>query len=330
MGTPDTVQQKPVHTRSKNSFLDRKITAREIIFIAALAFCFSSLITPPLALLAGILTAQLIGHPYLHLNHKAVQFLLQAVVVGLGFEMDINSAVDAGKSGLVFTLFSIAGTFILGSMLGKWLSVDRKTSHLISSGTAICGGSAIAAISPVIKAEENQTSTALGVIFILNAAALFIFPPIGHWLGLTQQEFGLWSAIAIHDTSSVIGAASKYGNEALETAAAVKLTRSLWIIPAALISSFLFKRRSGKIKIPYFILLFIAAMAVNTYIPAIRPFTGGIITLSKAGLMLTLFLIGAGLSKKVLKETGFKPLLQGIILWAVISAAGLWAVLSFI
>ncbi len=317
---------KPIQKKEK--FLDRSITTREVIFLLAVVFCLSPFITPPIALLMGLVIAQLVGHPYLHLNHKATHILLQVSVVGLGFGMNVTSAVKAGKEGIIFTIVSIIGTLVLGFFMGKFLKIEKKTSYLISTGTAICGGSAIAAISPVIKAEEKQMSVALGTIFILNSIALFLFPAIGHALNLSQTQFGLWSAIAIHDTSSVVGAASKYGTQALEVATTVKLARALWIIPVAFLSTFIFKNKGGKIKIPYFIGLFVLAMIVNTYLPFVQQYNHYITGFAKAGLTLTLFLIGCGLSGKVLRSVGFKPLIQGIVLWIIISAAALWAVTS--
>jgi uncharacterized integral membrane protein (TIGR00698 family) len=243
--------------------------------------------------------------------------------------MNVHSAIQAGKEGVLFTIASISGTLLFGFLMGKWLKIEKKTSFLISAGTAICGGSAIAAISPVIMAEEKQMSVALGCVFVLNSAALIIFPIIGHHLNLSQTQFGLWCAIAIHDTSSVVGAASKYGAHALEVATTVKLARALWIVPVTFISSFVFKNKSKKVSIPYFIGLFILAVLINTYIPAIstiRPYLTGI---AKAGLTLTLFLIGAGLSRAVLVAVGLKPLLQGVVLWIAISTLALYAVMHF-
>lgn len=308
--------------------LDRSITTREVIFILAMIFCVSPLISPLIALLMGLVIAQFMGHPYLHLNHKATHILLQVSVVGLGFGMNVTSAMKAGKEGLLFAVVSIISTMGVGLFIGFFLNIEKKTSYLISTGTAICGGSAIAAISPVIKAEEKQISAALGTIFILNAIALFLFPVIGHTLNLSQTQFGLWAAIAIHDTSSVVGAASKYGAHALEVATAVKLARALWIIPVAFLSTFIFKNKGGKIKIPYFIGLFVLAMIVNTYVPFVEQYSHYLTGFAKAGLTLTLFLIGCGLSRKVLQSVGFKPLIQGVVLWILISAAALWAVTS--
>jgi len=310
------------------TFLDRTVslTTREVIFLLAFVFCLTPLITPPIALLMGLVIAQFVGHPYLHLNHKATHLLLQISVVGLGFGMNVTSAIHAGSQGLLFTVASITGTLFFGFLFGKLLKIDRKTSYLISAGTAICGGSAIAAISPVIKAEEKQISVALGTIFILNSLALFIFPAVGHLLNLTQTQFGLWSAIAIHDTSSVVGAASKYGVEALQVATTVKLARALWIIPLSLLSSF----DKKKVKIPLFIGFFIVAMVLNTYVPIVQEYGHYVVDVSKAGLTLTLFLIGCGLNAKVLKAVGIRPFVQGIFLWIIIAGAALWSIISFV
>jgi len=308
------------------NLLDKSITTREVIFLLAVVLCLSPLISPPIALLMGLIIAQFIGHPYLHLNHKATHILLQVSVVGLGFGMNVTSALKAGKEGILFTIVSIIGTLVIGFFMGKFLKIEKKTSYLISTGTAICGGSAIAAISPVIKAEEKQISVALGTIFILNSAALFLFPFIGHQLNLSQSQFGMWCAIAIHDTSSVVGAASKYGPQALEIATTVKLARALWIIPVAFLSTFIFKNKESKIKIPYFIGLFVLAMIANTYIPFVQQYNHYLTNIAKAGLTLTLFLIGCGLNRKTISSVGFKPLIQGVILWVIIATAALWAV----
>ena len=308
------------------NLLDKSITTREVIFVLAVVLCLSPLVSPPIALLMGLIIAQFIGHPYLHLNHKATHILLQVSVVGLGFGMNVTSALKAGKEGILFTIVSIIGTLVIGFFMGKFLKIEKKTSYLISTGTAICGGSAIAAISPVIKAQEKQISVALGTIFILNSAALFLFPFIGHQLNLSQSQFGMWCAIAIHDTSSVVGAASKYGPQALEIATTVKLARALWIIPVAFLSTFIFKNKNSKIKIPYFIGLFVLAMIANTYIPFVQQYNHYLTNIAKAGLTLTLFLIGCGLNRKTISSVGFKPLIQGVILWVIISTAALWAV----
>lgn len=267
------------------------------------------------------------GNPFVAFNHIAITYLLQFSVIGLGFGMNATAAISAGKEGFLLTIFSIFSTLVLGTFLGKWLKTDKKTSHLISCGTAICGGSAIAAISPVINSNENQTSIALGVIFILNSIALFVFPFIGHQLDLSQKEFGLWCAIAIHDTSSVVGAANKYGAEALQIATTVKLARALWIIPISLLTAFIFKNKSQKIKIPYFIGLFILAMLFNSYVPQTAAIAPYIVNVAKIGLTITLFLIGATLNINTLKAVGVKPLLQGVLLWIFIAGLGLASIL---
>ena len=315
--------------RNSGAFLQVSPTFQKIIFVLLTILCLSGFISPPVALLLGLVVANLSGHPFLELNHKATNILLQLSVIGLGFGMNVNSALSAGKEGFIFTVASIFSTLILGFFIGKWLKIEKKTSHLISCGTAICGGSAIAAIAPVIKSDEKQTSVALGVIFILNSIALFLFPAIGHWLDLSQQEFGLWCAIAIHDTSSVVGAANKYGPEALQIATTVKLARALWIIPIALLTSVLFKNKSSKVKIPYFIGLFILAMLMNTYIPQTALLAPYLVNIAKIGLTLTLFLIGAGLNFNVLKSVGLKPLFQGVLLWIFIGTAALLSIMYF-
>lgn len=318
---------KPSLNSNRNKSLFRNITTRKVIFLLTLVFCLSPFVSPPIALLFGIIMAQFVGHPYLHLNHKATHILLQVSVVGMGFGMNVSSALKAGKEGILFTVISIIGTLILGYFLGKISKINSKTSFLISTGTAICGGSAIAAVSPVIEAEEKQISMALGTVFILNSIALFVFPFIGGQLHLSQSQFGLWCAIAIHDTSSVVGAASKYGNEALQIATTVKLARALWIIPVAFLAGFAFKAEYKKIKIPYFIGLFIVAIIGNTYVPFIQKISSYIVELSKSGLTVTLFLIGCGLSLKTLSSVGLKSILQGLILWLVISLTTLFAIL---
>lgn len=301
---------------------------RKTIFIGALVVCLFPVMSPPLALLLGLIIAQVMDNPYTQLTHKATHWLLQASVVGLGFGMNIVSALQAGKEGILFTIVSIVTVLTVGLLAGRFLKIDKITSFLISAGTAICGGSAIAALSPVVKAEEKQISVSFGVIFVLNSIALFLFPVIGHHFHLSQTQFGLWCAIAIHDTSSVVGAASHYGAQALQVATTVKLARALWIIPLAFISTIAFKTGSKSVKIPYFIGLFILAMLVNTYVPFIKPVVPYLTSVAKIGLTLTLFLIGSGLSFKKLKSVGVVPLFQGVILWVLISSLSLFAILK--
>jgi uncharacterized integral membrane protein (TIGR00698 family) len=308
-----------VRPKEERKFLDRRITTRELIFLLALVFCISPLITAPFALLLGLIISQFIGHPYLHLNHKVSHILLQVSVVSLGFRVNLGTALQVGKESFLITIVTILGTLLMGYLIGRIFKINSKTSYLIAAGTAICGGSAIAAISPVIKAEEKQISVALATTFILNALALVLFPLIGYYLHLSQTQFGLWCAIAIHDTSSVIGAAGKYGAQALETATTVKLTRALWIVPLAFISILIFKNKEARIKVPWFIGLFVVAMCANSFFPAIRQYSNYISGISRSVLTVTLFLIGCGLSGKSVRSVGLKPVLQGLILWVIIS-----------
>ena len=276
-------------------------------------------------LFIGLAYALICGQGYPSLNKKLSKTMLQYSVVGLGFGMNLYESIASGKEGMLFTIVSVIGTLAIGMLIGrKLLKVDKETSYLISSGTAICGGSAIAAVGPVIKAKPANMSVALAVVFVLNAIALFIFPSIGHWLGLSQQEFGTWAAIAIHDTSSVVGAGAAYGEEALKVATTIKLTRALWIIPLALATSFIFKSQDRKITIPWFILYFIAAILLNTFVLDAVPEVGTIISsIARRCLTLTMFFIGASLSKDVLRAVGIKPLIQGLMLWIVISIGSL-------
>lgn len=291
----------------------------KVAYILAAIICLSSFVSGPIALVGGFLFLYFIGHPFPHLNHKAVNWLLKIAVVGLGFGMNIQETLLTGKEGLPFTAISIFFILSLGFFVGKLLKIHRKTTHLISSGTAICGGSAIAAIAPIISASEKDISVSLGVVFLLNSIALLIFPYIGHFFNLTEYQFGLWSAIAIHDTSSVVGAAFVYGDEALKVATTVKLARVLWIIPLSIISIFLFKGKNSDMKIPWFILLFIGAILLNSYFPLPNLITKSITSISKSMLVLTLFLVGAGLSVEKIKSAGWKPMILGISLWAFIS-----------
>ena len=286
---------------------------------------FSSWVTPPVSLFLGLVFALLCGQAYPKFNKKVSKKLLQYSVVGLGFGMNLHASLASGKEGMLFTIISVVGTMLIGMFIGrKLLKVNRDTSYLISSGTAICGGSAIAAVGPVIKAKDSDMSVALATIFVLNAIALFVFPVLGQWLGLTQQEFGTWAAIAIHDTSSVVGAGAAYGEEALQVATTIKLTRALWIIPLALVTSFIFKSEGRKVSIPWFILWFIVAILINTYVLDAVPQVGKAISgLARKGLIVTMFFIGASLSADVLKSVGVKPLVQGVLLWLVISVGSL-------
>ncbi|MBR8732263.1 YeiH family protein [Porphyromonas levii] len=284
-----------------------------------------SWITPPVALLMGLVIALTFGNVNPKLNKSMSKYLLQYSVVGLGFGMNLYASLESGKEGMLFTIASVIGTMVLGWLLAKYVfKVDYKTGYLISSGTAICGGSAIAAVGPVVDAKSGQMSVALGVIFILNAVALFIFPPIGRAIGMSQADFGLWAAIAIHDTSSVVGAGEAYGDEALRIATTVKLTRALWIMPLALVTAWIFKKKDQRISVPKFIFFFILAMLINTFLLQDYPQFGKVVSsISKHGLNIALFFIGAGLSLDVLKSVGVKAMLLGVALWLIISLSTL-------
>lgn len=311
---------------------------RKILFIILILFCLSPFGSPPLALGLGLAIALTVGSPFPELSGKPTKYLLQTSVVLLGFGMDIGAVYKAGKDGVLFTIATIFGTLVLGYFAGKMLGVKERTSSLISSGTAICGGSAIAAVGPAINAGADEMSVSLGTVFVLNSIALFLFPVIGHALNLSQNQFGVWSAIAIHDTSSVVGAAGTYGAEALATATTVKLARAIWIAPLALFFAYIYRKNSvvkdqkSKIAIPWFIFFFLLATAFRTYAPAaiLPSIYDAIVNLAKAGMIVTLFLIGASLSRKTLKNVGTRPLIQGVFLWIVISIVSLFAVLRLL
>ena len=320
-----TQTQTQTIERPRNS---KKTVAIKAGFILAIVLCATPYVSAPIALVGGFLFTLFFGHPFEKLNHKATNLLLKASVVGLGFGMNLDSALAAGRDGFWLTVCSITLVLTLGYFIGKRLGMPRRTSHLVASGTAICGGSAIAAVAPAVNASEKEMSVSLGVVFLLNAIALVVFPFVGHLIGLTQHQFGLWSAIAIHDTSSVVGAASAYGDEALMVATTVKLARALWIIPISLLSAVLFKSSGKKISIPWFIFFFILAMLANTYLPFVSTFGPAINSISKTALVVTLFLIGAGLSVEKIKSVGWKPLILGIVLWVIVSVLSLVAVVN--
>ncbi len=315
------------HLHAPRVAFGRGFTLKQVVFGLLLAFCLTPWASPPVALALGLALAQTVGNPFSAHTKRATGWLLQFSVVGLGFGMNAHAAVQAGKEGILFTVVSIFGTLLLGLAAGRWLGLGRHVVHLISCGTAICGGSAIAAIGPVLRASDEEMSVALGTVFVLNALALFAFPPIGHALALTQHEFGLWCAIAVHDTSSVVGAAAAYGNQALEVATTVKLARALWIVPVAIGTAMMFKQKGVKITVPYFIVGFIAAMLANTFVPAARPLGPVLVNLAKIGLTVTLFFIGAGLSARVVRSVGVRPYVLGLLLWVVISTGSLWVIL---
>ena len=297
-------------------------------------------ISPPVALFVGLIFALCFGAPCPKVNKKLSKQLLQASVVGLGFGMNLIQSLRSGADGMFFTIVSVVCVMMIGVWLGRRMQIDGKTSYLISSGTAICGGSAIAAVGGVLKANENQMAVSLGVVFILNAIALFIFPPIGRMLGMSDTQFGTWAAIAIHDTSSVVGAGQAYSVAACEIATLIKCTRALWIIPLAFFTAYLYRNDAStggktKVAVPWFIVLFVVAMIINTYTPdaltpTMQPIYQGIAMLAKRMMTVVLFAIGAGLSLKVVRQVGVRPLVLAVILWLVIGAGSLMVVVNTI
>lgn len=295
--------------------------------------CASPWLSPGSALALGIGFALLVGNPYARASSRASKWLLQLSVVALGFGMNLHAVVQVGLTGFWFAAATITGTWIFGHFLGRVLRIPVKTANLVCAGTAICGGSAIAAVGTVIEAGEAELSVALGTVFLLNAVALFVFPVLGHWLGMTQDQFGTWAGIAIHDISSVVGASAHYGTRALQVATAVKLSRALWIIPVSLVASVVYRRAvagrgevKGKVTIPWFIGLFLLASLARTLSPAVAHAAPMITAGAEKALTLTLFLIGAGLARHTLKAVGVRPLVMGILLWALISVGALWTV----
>jgi len=292
-------------------------------FFLLLILSATGFISPPIALCAGLIFGLATQHPYAADSRAFSKFLLQASVVALGFGMNLHEVLKAGRSGFLYTALGIGFALLAGFLIGKLLSVRGTTSYLISTGTAICGGSAIAAIGPILEASDEEMAVALGTVFILNSIALFIFPTIGASLELTQSQFGLWSALAIHDTSSVVGAASRYGNQALVVATTVKLARALWIVPLALATAAARHSRS-KVQIPWFIFLFCLAAVVNTYGPQEPRLSQMFFQLGRLGLTVTLFLIGTGISRATVKEVGWRPLGQGVLLWILVGGTSLY------
>lgn len=329
----DTMTQDIPHPAEVHE--TRKAFNSKSIFFLGLLLAGSGLVSPPVALIGGIAFGFAAAHPYRKEASSLAKLLLQISVIFLGFGIDLHQVIHAGKSGFLYTAISICTAVVLGLLLGKVFKVGDKASYLITLGTAICGGSAIAAIAPIADANEEEISVSMGTVFLLNSVALLLFPAIGWLLHLSQNQFGLWAALAIHDTSSVVGAAAKYGPQALAIGTTVKLARALWIVPVSLITAaYMSKaskageltRRKAKVTIPWFIFLFVGASVLSTYVPR---FTGAYLDLNKlgkAGLTATLFLIGTSLSKKTLQAVGIKPLLQGIILWVIVASVSLVAI----
>jgi uncharacterized integral membrane protein (TIGR00698 family) len=299
------------------------------LFYIGIIVSASGLIGPPFALAAGLLFGLSVEHPMYAESRNLSKFLLQAAVVCLGFGMNLKEVVHAGAAGFLYTAISIAFVLSFGILLGKMLQVGKTQSQLISVGTAICGGSAIAAMGPILEANEEEMAVSLGTVFVLNSVALLLFPIIGHALHFTETQFGLWAALAIHDTSSVVGAGAKYGPKALAVGTTVKLARALWIVPLAIATAMLKKSRA-KVNWPWFILYFCFAAVLATYVPRFIPQSTpvffGLNRLGRAALTVVLFLIGTGITRNTLKEVGVRPLVQGVALWIVVASLSLWAI----
>ncbi|WP_128911860.1 YeiH family protein [Granulicella sibirica] len=295
------------------------------IFFLGLILAAAGVLSPPLALLAGLVFALTVEHPFAMESHDLSKFLLQASVVALGFGMDLHEVIHAGRSGFVYTAVSISVAMLLGLLLGRVMRVPGKASFLITCGTAICGGSAIAAIGPITDANEEEMGISLGTVFTLNSVALVLFPFVGTRLHMTQSQFGLWAALAIHDTSSVVGAAAKYGAVALTIGTTVKLARALWIVPLSFATAYAMKSKA-KVKIPWFILLFCVAAVVRTYLPTLHGIYTALSGLGRSGMAVTLFLIGTGLSREMFRKVGVRPMVQGVALWIVVAVASLMAI----
>ncbi len=312
----------------------KKTLDAKIVFFLGLLLAASGLVSPPVALVGGIAYGFSVEHPMRREASSLAKLLLQLSVILLGFGIDLHQVIHAGKSGFVYTAISIASAVILGLLLGRVLKIGGKASYLITMGTAICGGSAIAALAPITDANEEEISISMGTVFLLNSIALLLFPAIGWALHLSQNQFGLWAALAIHDTSSVVGAAAKYGNQALAIGTTVKLARALWIVPISLITASVVGRaaqgkgtaQKPKVKIPWFIFLFLLASVASTYLVRLAPLYLNLNHLGKLGLTATLFLIGTSLSRKTLKQVGFRPLVQGVVLWIIVGSASLAAI----
>jgi uncharacterized integral membrane protein (TIGR00698 family) len=296
-----------------------------IVFILCLLVSASGFVSPPVALAIGLVFGLTFPHPYGAQAKKYSKFLLQASVVGLGFGMNLHQVIQAGRSGFVYTMLGISFALLVGMALGTLLGVRKVPAFLIATGTAICGGSAIAAVGPITEATDEEMAISLGTVFVLNSVALLVFPLIGVALKMTQSQFGLWAALAIHDTSSVVGAAAKYGAEALGVATTVKLARALWIVPVS-VGTAMVRGAKAKIQWPWFIALFCLAAVCKTYLPAGAPAYALAVKVAKIGLTATLFLIGSGISVATIKRVGHRPLLQGIILWLLVLTGSLWLI----
>jgi uncharacterized integral membrane protein (TIGR00698 family) len=316
--------------------MDLRSRIAAVLVVVGIAFCLTPWASAPGALALGLLLALTLGNPLRARTGPFAKYLLQVSVVGLGFGMSLGAVLRAGASGVGYTVAGIALALALGLLLGRWLRVEREASWLITAGTSICGGSAIAAVGGAIRAREEAMSVALATVFVLNAVALYIFPPIGRWLSMSEHQFAVWAAVAIHDTSSVVGAATAYGQAALQDATVLKLARALWIVPLALGAAALQRRYAGPTEgkrppLPWFIGFFLLAAVTRSVLPAS---THGALDLAaqlaRRGLVVTLFLIGAGLTRATLKAVGLRPMLQGVLLWAILGVASLAAVIAWV
>ena len=305
-----------------------------ILFFVGLIVCASGVVSPPVALLAGVAFGMTVTHPFASENGALAKLLLQCSVVALGFGMNLQQVVHAGRSGFAYTAVSIGATLALGWVLGRVLGVEKTAAFLITAGTAICGGSAIAALAPILEANEEEMSVSMGTVFVLNSVALLVFPVLGAAMHMTQHQFGLWAALAIHDTSSVVGAAAKYGAQALTIGTTVKLARALWIVPLALVTAGVVRRAApaegtgqrAKVKMPWFILYFCLASVAATYLPGFGGVWGALNHLGRVSLIATLFVIGTGISRRTLREVGPRPLVQGVVLWLVAGSVSAWVI----
>ena len=297
------------------------------LFFVGLICAASGFLSPPIALLIGLIFGLTVAHPYPADSGELAKFLLKASVVALGFGMNLHEVLHAGRSGFLYTAGSITFALLVGLLLGRLFKVEKTAAFLITAGTAICGGSAIAAVAPIVQANDEEIAVSMGTVFILNSVALFLFPPIGWALHLSQEQFGLWSALAIHDTSSVVGATARYGAVALVVGTTIKLARALWIVPLA-IGTAAAKKTKGQIQWPWFILFFCLAAVVNTYFPVLAKFNSSISTLGRLGLTATLYLIGTGLSRATIKKVGIRPFLQGVVLWIIVGSLSLALILK--
>lgn len=297
----------------------------KLIFLVGVILAASGLMSAPAALICGLAFGLVFAHPYPAQQKLFSRFLLQASVVGLGFGMKLTQVLHAGRSGFLYTAISILIATSVGLLLGRLFGVAKRASFLITMGTAICGGSAIAALAPVSHADDHEIAVSMGTVFTLNSVALLLFPFVGHQLALSQSQFGLWAALAIHDTSSVVGAAAKYGAQALAIGTTVKLARALWIVPVSLVTASLVKSRA-RVQWPWFILFFCVAAVLNSVLPGAHALFGVLNRLGKTGLVVTLFLIGTGISRGTLRQVGARPMLQGVVLWIIVAVASLVAI----